>query len=325
MSLEPPKNLEPEITVVMTAHNAEDYVSLTIESILNQTFENFTFIAVNNGSTDRTGEILNSYAQHDFRLRVRHFDGPSTYVEGRERAISEVETEWFAIIDADDIARPERLEVQIGAIRECGEEVSVFGTWAETINEHGKPLARMIMGPVTIEEFRELYQAGEAIVPLDPSTVVRRSAFEAAGGYRATAVPAADLDLWYRIAENGGAILIIPEFLMLYRIHSNSTSIAQIMLQRKKTHFVNYNMRRRRKREPELSWDLYLSEVWTQNTYRLPRMRNDYGLAYFKRAGHAYAQGNYFRMAGFLCVSAVFKPIHVAKQLIRQKLKSKPG
>ena len=260
----------------------------------------------------------------DMTRRVHHFKGPSTYVEGRARAISEVKTDWFAIIDADDIARPERLAVQVSAIRECGDEVSVFGTWAETINEHGKSLARMIMGPITIEEFRELYRAGEAIVPLDPSTVVRRSAFEAAGGYRENAVPAADLDLWYRIAENGGAILIIPEFLMLYRIHSDSTSVAQIMLQRKKTHFVNYNMRRRRDNIPELSWELYLSEVWTSSTYRLPRMRNDYGLAYFKRAGHAYAQQKYLRMACFLLISAIFKPVHVAKQLIRQKLKWKP-
>lgn len=311
------------LTVVMTAYNAEDYVGLAVESILSQTFDQFKFIIVNNGSTDRTGKILDDYASRDSRISVLHHSGASTYVEGRERAIANVKSDWFALMDADDIAEPERLATQVRYINKMGDEVSVFGTWAETINEQGESLARMQMGPTTLKEFYAIYESGEAIVPLDPSTVIKLSAFQQAGGYRRDTVPASDLDLWYRIAEIGGAILIIPKFLMRYRIHSASTSVAQVMSQRLKTHYVNYNMRRRRMGYAELSWDEFKAQVWRKPMYRIPRLRNDFGLAYFKRAGHAFAEGKYLKMLLFITVSACFKPIHIIRQIVRNKLMQK--
>ena len=122
-------------------------------------------------------------------------------------------------MDADDIAHPTRLENQVKVIREVGPSLGVVGTWAYSINEDEKVLSKKRMGPINRKEFDKLYSYNESIVPLDPSTIIRKKSFDKAGGYRPETVPAADIDLWYRICETGKEIRIIPKFLMSYRIH----------------------------------------------------------------------------------------------------------
>ncbi|MDG1693896.1 MAG: glycosyltransferase [Porticoccaceae bacterium] len=304
----------------MSAFNAEGEISEAIESILAQTYSDFKFIIVNNCSSDSTAEIINSYAKVDSRITTVHLSQPGTYIDGRNAGIALVTTDWFAVMDADDVAEPERLSIQHKYITLKGEHVAVFGTWATVISGKGDKLGKMKMGPVTESQFHSLFSKNEAIVPLDPSTIIKKDIFLLSGGYRAEAVPAADLDLWYRIAEIGGIIQIIPELLMQYRIHGGSTSVRQSMLQRLKTHYINFNMRRRRSGMHELTWDQYNSQIWTKWTYRLPRRRNDYGLVFYKFAGFSYSNGSYLKLFLYLSLSFLFKPVHVIKNVIKQKM-----
>ena len=233
--------VETKITVVMTAFNAEKYVSEAIESILTQTETNFKFIIVDNGSEDSTSKIIENFAKKDQRISFFQRFGKSTYVDGRGYAIDKVDTEWFAIMDADDISEPTRIERQLEYIEKYGSETSVFGTWGYSINNLGNIVSKIEMGPLTIKEYDTIISKNEAIVPLDPSTVIKKETFVKAGGYRSETAPAADLDLWYRISEQGKSILIIPERLVRYRIHTESTSVHDSMHQRLKTHYINYN------------------------------------------------------------------------------------
>ena len=310
-----------KISIIMSAYNAEKFIDQSIKSILSQTFEKFIFIAVNNGSNDKTGEILQSYAEKDSRLKIINIEGPSTYIEGRAKAIECVTTEWFAIMDADDIAEPKRLERQISFIKSCSKSIGVIGTWASSINEKNTKLAKIHMEPTSLEKYEELYKKNEAIVPLDPSTIIKKSVFDLAGGYRKESVPASDLDLWYRISETGYKIIIIPEELMRYRIHANSSSVYQDMFQRQKTHFVNYNMRKRRAGLKEISWNLFLTTIWTKPLYKFPRLRNDLGLIFYKRAGFSFAKRNYLNLVIYLITAFFFKPLHVTKQIYKQIIK----
>lgn len=312
---------EQSITIIMSAYNEERFIDEAIQSILDQTFKNFKFVIVNNCSTDKTGSIIQNYSKKDLRIKYIELYERGTYVDGRTRAISEVKTDWFAIMDADDVAEPDRLEKQIEYIDKFGSKNSVFGTWGYFINDKGKKISPIQMGPLSSKEFKDLYKNNEAIVPLDPSTVIKKESFLSAGGYRNESVPAADLCLFYRIAEKGGSIRIIPNHLMRYRIHGKSSSVEFSMLQRLKTHFINFNMRRRRSFQKELTYEEFIKNIWSRFHYRLPRLRNDFGLVFFKKAGFSFASGKYLNFFNFLFLSFLIKPIHTSKRIFIHLIK----
>ena len=302
----------------MSALNGERHLQQAVQSVLSQTHTDFDFIAVNDGSTDSTGEILDTFAAQDKRLRVIHNDVTLTYVEGRARGIREATTEWVAIMDADDVCHPTRLERQVAFIKAHGETLGAAGTWARYINDTGDIVGRMRLSPTTEEEFRRRFEARDSLVLLDPSSVFHLPTYHAVGGYRPETVPAADLDLWYRIAESGRTILIIPETLMDYRVHLTSMSVSNTLLQREKTHFIHYNMRRRRDHLEEIDWLTFRREVWNRPLYRLPRKRRDLSFHYFKRAGLCFGYRHYGRFFINLVLSSLFDPALAARRLANQ-------
>ncbi|GAA4652451.1 hypothetical protein GCM10023116_47350 [Kistimonas scapharcae] len=310
------------LTVVMSVKNGEPYLSEAIESILNQTYKDYDFIIVNNNSTDKTASILEYYRNQDSRIRVITNNLPYTYVEGRMLAFEKVKTDWVALMDADDISEPMRFEKQINAIRKYGDKLGAIGVWAKQINNKGKVLANSTFGATSIDEFEKLNNANETIGLIDPTAVFHLPTFYKAGGYRPYTVPAADLDLWYRIAEAGRAVLVIPQYLFKYRVHNNSDSVRRSMLQRKKTHFINYNMRVRRTGQNEISWDFYCKNIWQKPWYRFKKLRTDYGMVFYKVAGLNYAEGSKVLMLYWLVLAFFINPIFVIKRLYGQKLKS---
>ncbi len=309
-----------QLTVVMSVYNGEAHLDEAIMSIINQTFNDFKFLIVDNGSTDNTANILKKYEEQDERIEVITNPKTLSYVEGRMLAIQKVETEWMALMDADDISEPTRFERQIDFIKENGGNLCAVGTWAKYINANNEELGNMVMKPNSHEQFKKLYKENEAIVLIDPTSIIHRPTFYLAGGYREEYVPAADLDLWYRMAEQGKSLLVLPEFLFKYRVHGGSDSVKKTLLQRKKTHFINYNMRLRRSGKNELSWDEYNHTVWSNPFYRLPKLRKDWSMTWYKKAGLFYGEKQYVQ-SGFNIIKAVLlNPGFVIKRLLGQKL-----
>ena len=310
-----------ELTVVMSVYNGEAHLQEAVESILNQTFREFKFFIVNNGSNDGTADILKKYQLLDERIEVITNPITLTYVEGRMLAIKKVETEWMALMDADDISEPTRLEKQVNLIKEYDGNLGAVGTWAKYINANGEKLGSMMMEPTSDQQFNRMYSDNEAIVLIDPSSIIHRPTFNQVGGYREICVPAADLDLWYRISEQGKTLLVLPEFLFQYRVHGASDSVRKTLLQRKKTHFINYNMRLRRSGSDEITWDVYLCDVWSKPSYRLPKLKNDWAMTLYKRAGLLYGEKKYYQFLWNLVKAAFLNPRFVIKRLLSQKQK----
>ena len=312
---------DPLLTVVMSVYNGQQYVAKAIDSILAQSFQCFKFIIVNNGSKDNTANILKKYAEQDARISIITSPLALSYVEGRTLAINEVTTDWFAIMDADDIAMPDRLKRQLDHVRRYGDQLGAIGTWGYYINEAGQQLGVVRSGPASAAIFHQLYEDNEAVIILDPSSVIHRPTFVAAGGYRSECVPAADLDLWYRISEQGRVIVSIPEPLLQYRIHSSSESVKKTLFQRKKTHYINLNMRNRRSGKPEISWEKFNEAYWSQLSYKIPRYWNDLAMTFYKKAGLCYGQKKYFKLVGNLILASMLKPSLVLKRLYLQRYK----
>jgi glycosyltransferase involved in cell wall biosynthesis len=108
---------KPEISVVMTAYNAEKYIENTIQSILCQDFTDFEFIIIDDGSTDSTADIIRKFASNDNRIKAI-IEGKKGYYNARRELINVSIGKYIAVIDADDIALATRLRQQYNFLEE---------------------------------------------------------------------------------------------------------------------------------------------------------------------------------------------------------------
>lgn len=129
----------PQISIVMPVYNRENLVEFAIESILNQTFIDFEFIIVNDGSTDKTLEKILSF--EDNRIKIINNQKNSGIVFSRNIGITSALGNYISMFDSDDIALPNKLEIQYNFL-EKNPEFAMVGSWVKWIDENGKFLKR---------------------------------------------------------------------------------------------------------------------------------------------------------------------------------------
>lgn len=122
------------ISVIMLTYNRESMVGRAIESILNQTYRDFEYIIVDNGSDDRSGEIADAYAAKDPRIKVLHIE-KSNIGTGRNIGLDAATGEYITFIDDDDTAEPDMLEFLYGLAKEQDADISLSGSMKEVNGE----------------------------------------------------------------------------------------------------------------------------------------------------------------------------------------------
>ncbi len=214
-------NQSPAISVVMSAYNAEQYVSSAVESILNQTFRDFEFIIINDGSTDSTGHIARSYAARDSRIRLVEQDNTGLTIALR-RGIDISAGEFIARMDADDISMPTRLEKQIEFLRAQSDYVAV-----SSIIEHFKieDETGYLDSPIKVDETFPLFNCFTNAIGGHGQVAFRRRSYDLVGGYDPTVTYAQDYDLWTRLTDLG-KFGVARE--MLYRMRRGHDSITKV-------------------------------------------------------------------------------------------------
>ena len=312
------KKLKMKITFVMSVFNGGIYLDHALKSILNQTYKDFDFIIINNGSTDQTESILSHYEKVDNRVKIVKNNKNIPLEKARHQGILQANTEWVALCDADDYSHPQRLERQIKFIKKMGSTLGALGTYAYYINEKNEKIGVVKTGPTTEDEFKYLLTHNEAIVIADPSAMIHRQSYIDVGGYRAEYSPAADLDLNYRLCEYGKQVRTLPEFLLEYRIAPSSVSSSKTMLQRIKIHFINHNMRRRRKNLREITYSEFQSFIKKKPFKRLKWFRKDHGMAYYRRAGIFFGQRNYAAVLFYLGITLILNPRYLFSKVFPQ-------
>lgn len=123
-----------KVSVIMLTYNREALVGRAIESILAQTMQEFEYIIVDNGSTDKSGDIAEEYAKKDARIKVLHIP-KSNIGTGRNAGLDAAKGEYIAFIDDDDTAEPDMLEFLYSLAKEAGADVSVCGSTKEVDGE----------------------------------------------------------------------------------------------------------------------------------------------------------------------------------------------
>lgn len=201
--------VQMKVSVIMAAYNAEKYIDEAIQSILNQTYRNFEFIIVNDGSTDSTSEIISGY--NDKRIKVLHQNNQGC-AAARETGIKYARGKYLAIMDADDIALPERIEKTVNYL-DLHPDVVLVGTGYILKDEENN--SEYIKVPHTEDlELRRILIKYDPFK--DPTLLIRRSAFLAAGGYQLD--HGFDYEFYARIAKFG-KIANIKDVLLIVRQH----------------------------------------------------------------------------------------------------------
>jgi glycosyltransferase involved in cell wall biosynthesis len=218
----------PLASVLMPAYNAERYIGEAIDTVLGQTFRDFEFLIVDDGSTDRTREIVQQYERQD--PRIRFLARPHAGIVATLNAgLADVRQDLIARMDADDRALPERLDQQIAYLRGHPECVAVGGQ-ALLIDPDGLPIGPFRV-PLTHAEIDRAHLAGIGGGGiLHATTTVRAAALRAIGGYRAAYEPAEDFDLFLRLAEVG-QLANLPAIVHEYRMHPQAAGYAHAQLQ----------------------------------------------------------------------------------------------
>lgn len=204
----------PIISVLMTAYNAEKYIAKSIESILNQTFSDFEFIILDDGSTDNTLSIIKSYT--DSRIRIL-IPGKIGYYEAKIRLINEASTEFVAIMDADDIADKHRLQYQYLFLKN-NQDYGLVGSRAKWIDTNDKDLNKEFPFVESNEQIKCQLLFINCFV--HTSIMMRNSILKNYNlNYRKIA--GEDFDLWIRIAQKT-KVINLDNVLINYRIHDNN-------------------------------------------------------------------------------------------------------
>ncbi|WP_169981013.1 glycosyltransferase family 2 protein [Tautonia rosea] len=215
----------PCISVLMPAYNAERYVEQAVRSVLGQTFTDFEFLIINDGSTDQTGAILERLAEEDERIRL--VSRPNTgYVAALNEMIGMARASLLARMDADDVALPERFERQV-AYLQAHPDCLVVGSAVQVVDSDGDPLCVWNIDVSNHEQIDLHHLNGRrGAVLCHPSVLMRADAVRAVGGYRPELEPAEDMDLYLRLAERG-RLANLTEPLLHYRMVPTSASHAR--------------------------------------------------------------------------------------------------
>lgn len=211
----------PTISVAMSVYNAERFLDDAIASVRAQTFADFEFLILDDGSTDRSCEIIARHAGEDARVRPI-FRQNHGLVASLNQLIEEARGPFIARMDADDICLPQRFARQM-AFLATHRDYGVVGCWTSDIDEFGAPYP--FAGedhPLTHEAFLESVERNGPLV-CHPGVIYRRDIVQSVGGYHAAFRHCEDLDLWLRL---GSVTRIgnVPERLLIYRHYAEQVS-----------------------------------------------------------------------------------------------------
>jgi glycosyltransferase involved in cell wall biosynthesis len=205
----------PAITVFMAVYNGSRYLKEAIGSVLAQTFSNFELLIINDGSNDNSVEIIQSYT--DPRIRLLHNDINRGLVFTRQRGVSEARGEYLAILDCDDIALPERLQIQYDFFQH-NPNIALCSGRARYIDANGETTGE---SPLVRGDKNVLLIFGNFLI--NSAVMVKIEAVKSVGSYHANA-PAEDYDLAMRLSACF-PIEIIDDILVKYRIHEQNISM----------------------------------------------------------------------------------------------------
>jgi glycosyltransferase involved in cell wall biosynthesis len=207
----------PRVSVIIPAYNREAYVGASIESVLHQTFADFELLVIDDGSTDRTREVVRTF--HDSRLRFLYHERNQGLPRTRNAGIDAARGAYVAFLDSDDVALPTRLAKQVAFLDRHPAHAAI-GAWIDWMDDGGRPLGRVKRRPLAAQDvaaLRLFRQGIENTASMARTAILR--AYRHDEGFEVSE----DFELWARVAAEH-AIANLPEVLVRRRAHAQQTS-----------------------------------------------------------------------------------------------------
>jgi len=208
---------KPKVSIVTAVYNGERFLAETIKSILNQTFNNFEFIIINDSSKDSSLKIIKNYMKKDKRIILVNNHKNIGSVLSRNIGLKKARGKYIAILDHDDISLPDRLYIEYDFL-EKNKDIFLVGSGAININENGKHLSKF--NPITnLNKIKEKLSNNNCFY--HPSIMYRnkRGLF-----YREKLPYADDYDFYLRLLSENKKLANISKILILYRKHQFASS-----------------------------------------------------------------------------------------------------
>ncbi|MCX7050014.1 MAG: glycosyltransferase [Candidatus Sumerlaeota bacterium] len=216
----------PAASVIMPVYNGEKYLCEAMSSLLSQTWKDFELLLINDGSTDGSRQIMESYC--DARIRILDNGANRGLISTLNRGLEEARGAWIIRADADDISLPERFAAQMDYCRRenadlCFCDMTVLkpdGSREPFIRSNTRWIPKRWAGL-----FADIYGA-------HPTACFRHKEILSLGGYDPSAPAAEDYDLWDRCAAKGLRFSYVPQALVIYRVHAASvTAVANATME----------------------------------------------------------------------------------------------
>lgn len=206
------------LSVVMPVYNSERFIDEAIRSILEQTFNNFEFIIINDASTDSTKKIIMNY--RDKRIHLLNNNVRRGVAYSLNRGLMKAKGHYIARMDADDLAEPYRFQTQLNYFKK-NHQVVAIGSWVEYINSKRKKIIIKKV-PLNYREIKRVLMKFNPII--HPTVMIKKSVLDNIGYYSEKYNGAEDYDLFLRMACKYN-IANLPLVLLKYRITSDSVSL----------------------------------------------------------------------------------------------------
>lgn len=227
----------PAVSVILPAYNCEKFIGKAIQSVLQQTFTDFELIIINDGSTDNTGSVIQTFDDH----RILYFKNPGNQglISTLNNAITYAKGKYIARMDGDDISLSERLARQKAFLDE-NENIAAVASTIEFINEQGEKggVWELDRQTITPEQIKKAILRQNCIA--HPSVMMRSEIIKQLK-YMEYQKNIEDYDLWLRLLNRGYKIAKLDEPLLLYRIHDSS--ITSVHLKKTNPFFKHLGMK----------------------------------------------------------------------------------
>jgi glycosyltransferase involved in cell wall biosynthesis len=304
------------VSVVMPVFNGEPYLEAAIESVLCQSLEPFEFVIVEDGSTDGSNRIIRSYARTHANIVLVEQENRGISA-ARNRGLERASHDLIAVMDADDVMMPTRLERQLTFLGQ-NPEVTVVCSYAHLINSAGRvvgasrpefpPPERILVEPLKFFSFT------------NSSAMMRKKDVISAGGYREEFPYGEDQDLWGRLLARGCRFAAQSEFLMLHRVHSSSISMRSMARMNLLCELIYTNLARAMRGQDELSLEEFAAIKAARPPFRKAWEQAEFlWQSQYKKSSRAFAEGRWYEFLPRICAAFALRPVRTVKRVFDRR------
>lgn len=299
-----------KVTVVMPAyHEKKEQISQAIESIISQTYTDFKYIIILDDPNNKELEdLLHIYESRDNRISLYVNEKNMGCPYSKDRGIRLAQTEYVAIMDSDDVARPDRLERELYALE--SNQLDLVGAYVSVMDEDGKYLYNMDNLPLTHEKIAKRMRVNNCVP--HPTWFMRKEMYINLGGYT-DMQGGEDYDFLLRAIEQGYKLGIVDKILLDYRLSTHSISRNNLY---KQYLMMKYLQDKHFYHKMKFSsYEEYVDEKYSE----VKAKRYSDASVFFEQAIAAKAERDFIRM-GILVMKSMFSSKEYAGKIMRYVL-----